>query len=144
MVLGARGLSLIKRFESLRLNSYQDSGGVWTIGYGHTGSDVDPGRLITAAQAEALLRRDVAHAELAIDKLIQAPLKQSQFDALVSLVFNIGGARFATSTLRKRVNSLDHASVPSEFCKWRYDNGTPLLGLIRRRVAEAALYLEDL
>ncbi|MGH6933290.1 MAG: lysozyme [Dongiaceae bacterium] len=143
MNLGPRGLALIKRFESLRLDAYRDSGGVWTIGYGHTGQ-VKPDDQVTEVRAEALLKSDVAGAESVVNRLILVPLNQSQFDALASLVFNIGGAAFATSTLRRRVHSNDHLTVPTEFCKWRHDNGVPLLGLLRRRVAEAALYLEDL
>jgi lysozyme len=142
-VTGSRGLALIKRFESLRLAAYRDTGGIWTIGYGHT-KDVAPGDGITETEAESLLKQDVAAAESAVASHIAIPLRQSQFDALVSFVFNVGAARFAASTLRRRINSGDHLDVPAELCRWRFDNGVPLLGLIRRRLAEAALYLEDL
>jgi lysozyme len=154
MRIGPRGLALVKSFETLRVDAYDDATGrsvppdgrargQLTIGYGHTGPDVRPGALITEAEAEALLRADLAASERAVGRLIQVPLSQAQFDALVSLVFNIGAAAFSASTLRRRLNAKDFTTAAGEFYRWRFDNGVELLGLARRRVAEMQLFLED-
>jgi lysozyme len=147
--VGPRGLALIKHFEGCRLEAYQDSGGVWTIGYGHTRA-VKPGDRITDAQAESLLRADLANSERSVGALVRVPLSQAQFDALVSFEFNTGGLELrgkagkpAPSMLLRLVNDERHLAVPEQLCRWRHDNGRELKGLIRRRVAEAALYLED-
>jgi lysozyme len=107
MRIGPRGLALVKSFETLRLEAYDDATGRpmppggqvrgrLTIGYGHTGPDVRPGDHVTETEAEVLLRADLATSEQAVGRLIQGPLSQVQFDALVSLVFNIGAAAFST------------------------------------------------
>jgi lysozyme len=147
--IGPRGLALIKHFEGCRLDAYQDTGGIWTIGYGHTRA-VKPGDRISDAQAESLLRADLASSERSVGTLVRVPLTQAQFDALVSFEFNTGGlqvrsrtGRSQASTLLKLVNEERHLAVPEQLCRWRHDNGRELKGLIRRRVAEAALYLED-
>jgi lysozyme len=154
MRIGPRGLALIKSFETLRVEAYDDTTGRsvppggpvqgrLTIGYGHTGPDVRTGDLITETEAEALLRADLAASEQAVGRLIQVPLSQGQFDALVSLVFNIGAAAFSASTLRRRINAKDFTTAAGEFYCWRFDNGVELLGLARRRVAEMQLFLAD-
>src|SRR5271165_5063255 len=99
MTYSEAGLELTKRFEGLRLKAYQDDGGVWTIGYGHTGKDVKPRMTITEAKADDLLRSDVHTAVDAVSRLVTVPLTQGQFDALVDFVFNLGPTKFAGSTL---------------------------------------------
>lgn len=133
------GLRIIKEAEGLRLKAYQDTGGVWTIGYGHTGPDVKPGQVITEAVADALLVEDVREAEIAVEKLFPVT-NQNQFDALVSFTFNLGGGQVGESTLRRLHNEGDYAGAKAQFARWRFDNGKELAGLVKRRAAEAALY----
>lgn len=140
MNLSPAGLEFIKRFEGLRLTAYQDVGGVWTVGYGHTGPDVFEGRTIGAGQADALLRFDVRSAEDAVNELVAVPLSQAQFDALVSFTFNLGAANLRMSTLLKRLNAGEYDSVPSELMKWVHAKGKVVGGLVSRRAAEGALW----
>ena len=91
------GVELIKRFEGLELEAYQDIAGIWTIGYGHTGSDVQPGMKISERDAEELLRRDLKPREQAVEGAVKVPLNQNEFDALVSFVYNVGAAAFRGS-----------------------------------------------
>lgn len=141
MNIGEAGLSLIKNFESMRHEAYQCPMGVWTIGYGHT-SGVQPGEVITTEKAETLLRQDVKFAEQAIVQLVTVPLTQNEFDALASFVFNIGGNKFRTSTLLKKLNSGDYRSAADELLQWSHGGGKTLPGLMRRRIAEKTLYLQ--
>ncbi|MFK7888037.1 MAG: LysM peptidoglycan-binding domain-containing protein [Gammaproteobacteria bacterium] len=137
--LSQDGVDLIKSFEGLRLNSYQDSGGVWTIGYGHT-SGVGPGQTITQAQADSFLRQDVQWAENAVRDNVDVPLTQNQFDALVSFTFNVGAGAFAGSTLLRNLNAGDYAGAQEQFGRWVNADGQRLEGLVRRRGDEAALF----
>lgn len=134
------GLALTKRFEGLRLVAYQDSGGVWTVGYGHTGKDVGPGRQVTAFEAEALLRADLRTAIDAVNQAVQAPLEQNQFDAIVDFTFNAGRGNFRRSSLLAKVNARDFDGAAGQFELWINVNGRPVPGLVRRRAAEAALF----
>jgi lysozyme len=137
--LGAAGLQIIKDAEGLRLSAYQDTGGVWTIGYGHTGADVHPKLTISEVTAEALLRRDVADAEVAVRRLFPKTT-QNQFDALVSFTFNEGAGQVEASSLRRLHNDGDYAGAQSQFARWIYDDHKALPGLVKRRRAEADLY----
>ncbi len=137
--LGQKGLDLIKSFEGLRLKAYQDSVGVWTIGYGHTGG-VKPGQTITKAQAEAFLKSDTGWAQDAVRKSVKVPLTQGQFDALTSFTFNLGAGALKSSTLLKKLNAKDYAGAQKEFGKWVHAGGQVLQGLVRRRAAEAAMF----
>lgn len=137
--LSQNGLDLIKGFEGLRLSAYQDSAGVWTIGYGHTGN-VRPGDRITQAQAEALLQKDTAWAQQAVRDQVKVPLSQGQFDALTSFTFNLGAGALEKSTLLKKLNAGDYAGAQAEFGKWVHAGGQVLQGLVRRRAAEADLF----
>lgn len=141
MTTSAQGMELIKSFEGLRLTAYLDAAGVLTIGYGHTGPDVAAGATITAARAEELLRADLAGAEAAVTSAVQVPVTQGQFDALVSLVYNIGAGAFAASTLLRKLNSGDYAGAAQEFDRWIYAGGIVLGGLVSRRNAEQQLFL---
>ena len=136
-----KGVDLIKEFEGLRLNAYPDpgSGGdPWTIGYGHT-KGVKKGDVVTQEQAEQMLRQDLRHFERAVASL--APkTTQSQFDALVSFAFNVGEGNLKSSTLLKKHNAGDYAGAKNEFARWTRAAGRVLVGLARRRAAEAELY----
>jgi Phage-related lysozyme (muraminidase) len=140
MKISEYGLNLIKHLEGLRLQAYQCSAGVWTIGYGHT-SGVHPGDIIDEAQADIFLRQDVAASESTVMHFVTAALSQHQFDALVSFVFNLGSGNFAASTLLKKLNAGDYAGAADEFPRWVHAAGKPLLGLVRRREAERNLFM---
>lgn len=134
------GIEFIKRHEGLRLKAYQDSAGVWTIGYGSTGG-VRPGDVITEAQAEKLLKQDLKTAEDEINKHL-LPLKQHQFDSLTSFVFNVGVGSFRRSTLLKRLKmDVNHPDISNQFNRWVYGGSKKLPGLVRRRREEANLYI---
>ena len=139
MNVSDRGIELIKQSEGLRTKAYDDTGGVKTIGYGHTGDAVKKGK-ISEAEAEALLQQDVAEAQSAVDSLVQVPLSQSQYDALVSLAFNIGYGQLEQSTLLKKLNAGDYEGAAKEFERWVFDDGKKLPGLVKRRQREAKLF----
>lgn len=134
------GLALTMESEGFRASAYQDSVGVWTIGYGHTGSDVHPGLTITAEEAKALLASDVAWACACVNQMVTVPLSQCQFDALVDLVFNIGVGNFERSTLLQLLNSGEMAAAAEQFVAWDKAGGNVLPGLLKRRQAETALF----
>lgn len=136
------GLNLIKFFEGLRLESYVCPAGVWTIGYGHTGSDVTPGLEVDQRRAEQLLRKDLLRFEQAVDLLITVPLNQQQFDALVSFTFNCGVGALERSTLRKRLNNKEEPNkvAEEELIKWVKEGDETLPGLVERRKKEIELF----
>lgn len=137
--ISATGLALLKEFEGCRLVAYRDTGGVLTIGYGSTGPHVKAGMRITQEEAEALLKKDLDRFEKGVARL--APVAtQNQFDAMVSLAFNIGLSNFEKSTVRKTHNAGATISATKAFAFWNKDNGKVLPGLVRRRAAEAELY----
>lgn len=145
MRISQAGLDAIKKHEGLRLNAYPDpaSGGdPWTIGYGHT-RGVEPGQTITKAQAEQFLREDLAWVETCIERNVVAPLTQGQYDALCSLIFNIGQAAFTKSTLMRLLNQRDYAGASAQFERWNIAAGQVHLGLTNRRAAERAMFLSD-
>jgi len=136
------GLDMIKYFEGWRDKPYDDGAGFMTVGYGHKilPSDTIPVP-ITKFEGESLLRSDLYDAERAVLRLIKIPLTDNQFAALVSFTFNLGGGALQRSTLRQKVNRKEHGEVPAEFMKWVRAGGRKLPGLIKRRAAEAALYV---
>lgn len=134
------GLALTKRYEGLRQKAYQDQGGVWTIGYGHTGPDVHAGRELAPIEAEALLRADLRSALDCVNRAITAPLEQHQFDALVDFCFNTGRGNFQRSTLLQHVNARRWDNAAQQFGLWTHVGGQLSRGLQRRRAAEAAMF----
>lgn len=142
MKASEKAYSLIRQFEGLRLTSYRCPAGVWTIGYGHT-SGVVPGVSITKEQAEVFLRQDIETVENIVNVECRN-LRQCQFDALVSFVFNVGGGNFCKSTLLKKVKTNpDDSSIMDEFLRWVYANGVVQPGLQKRRLAEMKLYFSE-
>jgi lysozyme len=139
--ISTNGLALIKRFEGCRLAAYQDSVGVWTIGYGHT-HGVKSGMTITQEQADNYLRADANTAGADVSRLVKVDINQNQFDALTSFVFNLGAGALAGSTLLKKLNAHDVAGAGNEFLRWTHAGGEELPGLVKRRTAERALFLE--
>lgn len=147
------GLNIIKSFEGLHrvgddgiVRAYRCPAGKWTIGYGHT-KGVRSGVKATPEECEQFLVEDVKWCEDAIKRHVEVPLSQNQFDALVSFVFNLGEANFASSTLLRKLNRGLYDQVPEQFTRWnkaRVDGVLkPLRGLTRRRAAEAALFSMD-
>lgn len=138
MHISERGIKLIKDFEGFRSKSYLCPAGYKTIGYGHvTDSNMDD---ISRSEADRFLAEDIYKAERSVERNIRVDLTQGQFDALVSFVFNLGGAALQRSTLRQKVNREEHQDVPKEFMRWVYTAGIILTGLVKRRQAEAEIY----
>ncbi len=139
------GIELIKRFEGLELEAYQDIADIWTIGYGHTGPDVEPGMKISEREAEELLRRDLKSREQAVASAVKVSLNQNEFDALVSFVYNVGASAFRGSTALKRLNRNDRIGAADALTWWNKATVNGVLrevtGLTRRRAAERALFL---
>lgn len=145
MKTGKKGLELIKKYEGLSLKAYKCPAGRWTIGYGHT-RGVRPWSIISLSQAEQKLREDVELAEHAVDPLVYLcpELGQSRYDALVCFTYNVGGAAFTRSVLRKKVvNNMSDPSIREEFGRWVYADGKKMPGLVMRRKEEADLYFSE-
>lgn len=138
------GIALIKRFEGCRLEAYQDSVGVWTIGYGitsATGFKVYKGQKITQEQADELLLKHLTTYERAVARNVRVPLTDNQFAALVSFTYNLGEGALKSSTLLKKLNKGDYQGASKEFGKWVKAGGKKLKGLVDRREAERQLFL---
>jgi lysozyme len=141
MIPSLKCAKLTKDSEGLELHAYQDSGGVWTIGWGHTGADVKPGAVITEAEAETLLMDDLTHAGNAVNRRVTVQLSENEFDALTDFTFNLGEGALAGSTLLKLVNQSKMIEASEEFGKWVHAGGKVLPGLVKRRAAEQELFL---
>ena len=140
MKTSQEGIDLIKKFEGCELKPYVCSGGVLTIGYGHTGSDVAEGQEITQECAEQLLKEDLEKFEKYVNDMVDPELKQCQFDALVAWTYNLGPTNLSTSTLLKRLNTNEFDDVPYQIKRWNKAGGKVLEGLVRRREAESLLF----
>ena len=134
------GLAITEQFEGCRLVAYQDQVGVWTIGYGHTGSGVASGLTITQDQAIDLLASDVAASAAYVNAAVTVELQQNEFDALVDFVFNLGRGAFAGSTLLKNLNAGQFDAAATQFDLWDHAGGQVVAGLLRRRQAEQAMF----
>lgn len=134
-----RLLAFLRGWEGLRTTAYDDGGGVWTIGYGHT-VGVRQGDTCTPAQAEAWLAQEVTEFAAGVSAAVTAPIEQNQFDALVSLAYNIGIGAFRRSTLLRKINAGEPAA--DEFGRWIHDNGKVINGLVRRRAAERSMFVD--
>lgn len=135
-----KGIEFIKLSEGLLLKAYQDSGGVWTIGYGHT-KGVKKGDQITEFMATEYLKDDLRNSEQAVSLYVTSEINQNQFDALVSFTFNLGPGNLKSSTLLKRVNAdPNDPDIERQFKRWIYCKGVVLKGLVKRREREAAIY----
>ncbi|CAM7070028.1 lysozyme [Enterobacter cloacae] len=140
-----KGIALLKEFEGCKLTAYQDSVGVWTIGYGWTqpvdGKPIRAGMTINQETAERLLKTGLVSYESDVSRLVKVGLTQGQFDALVSFTYNLGARSLSTSTLLRKLNAGDYAGAADEFLRWNKAGGKVLNGLTRRREAERALFL---
>jgi lysozyme len=142
MKTSIKGIDFIKSFENFSPISYICPSGFQTIGYGHVVGRDENFDNISEMYAEEILVQDLCIAETSVFRNITAPLEQNQFDALVSFVFNLGGGSLQRSSLRQKINyGSDECEIYNEFVKWVYAGGRKLLGLMRRREAEAGMYL---
>lgn len=144
MVLSDNGLQLVKDSEGFRSKAYQDTGDVWTVGYGTTrinGRPVTKFDTVDELYAVVLLKADVASAIDTVNRLVKVPLTQNQFDALVDFVYNLGEGQFNRSTLLKKLNLKDYVGASEEFPKWVFDNGKVQPGLVKRRSLEKSIFL---
>lgn len=139
MRTSAEGIKLIQFFEGCYLEAYLCPARVWTIGYGHT-KGVKEGDVIDQEAAEALFIEDIEEFEMYVTKLVEVPLEQNHFDALVSWTFNLGPTNLRSSTLLKKLNDGLYGEVPEQLKRWVFSGGVKLRGLERRRLAEAALW----
>lgn len=139
-----RGIALIREHEGFRDTAYLCPAGTWTIGYGHT-SGVREGQRCTREDAERWLVQDISSAERFVNHETQGvQLRQCQFDALVSLCYNVGGNAFSGSTLLKKVKvNPDNPSIRDEFGRWIYAGGRVSSGLVNRREVEADMYFGE-
>ena len=139
MQLSKTGIELLKHFEGCELKAYQDSVGVWTIGYGHT-KGIYEGLEITQSEAEKMLIDELPEYEGYITDKVVPMLQQHGFDALVCWVYNLGPTNLSSSTMLKKLNAGEFKEVPFQMKRWDKAGGQPLLGLTRRRNAEALLF----
>ncbi len=139
MQLSKTGIELLKHFEGCELKAYQDSVGVWTIGYGHT-KGIYEGLEITQSEAEKMLVDELPEYEGYISDKVVPMLQQHEFDALVCWVYNLGPTNLSSSTMLKKLNAGEFKEVPFQMKRWDKAGGQPLLGLTRRRNAEALLF----
>jgi lysozyme len=138
--------ALVRQFEGCYLTAYKCPAGVWTLGSGHT-RGVKPGDRCSVQQADVWLTEDLAEAAEALRDLVRVPLTQGQFDALVSFIFNLGVHALAESTLLIMLNKGQAAKAAGQFQLWTHAhvNGQSVVlpGLVKRRDAEAKLFLSD-
>lgn len=145
MHISPSGIDLICNFEGKRLTAYDDGVGVWTIGFGTTvypnGIKVMKGDTCTEAQAKTYMAHDLKKFEATVNKAVTVQLNKNQFDALVSLAYNIGTNAFSKSTLVKKLNANDIRGAADQFDVWVNAGGKRMQGLVNRRAKEKALFL---
>ena len=145
MHVSPSGVDLICNFEGLRLKAYDDGVGVWTIGFGTTkypnGIRVKKGDTCTLDQAKSYMQNDLKSFEQTVNNTVKVPLNQDQFDALVSLAYNIGTNAFSKSTLVKKLNANDIRGAADQFDVWVNAGGKRMQGLVNRRAREKALFI---
>jgi len=139
MNISNEGISLIKKFEGCELESYQDSVGIWTIGYGHT-KNIKEGMTISKEQADNMLLNELDEYCEYVEKAVDVTLKQCEFDALVAWTYNLGPTNLNKSTMLKKLNNKEYQDVPHEIKRWNKAGGKVLQGLVRRREAESLLF----
>ena len=139
MKISEDGLELIKKFEGCETTAYQDSVGVWTIGFGHT-KGVEEGQTCSIEDAESMLADEMDEYEGYINNMVKVDLQQHEFDALVAWVYNLGPTNLGESTMLKVLNGGQFDRVPDEMNRWTRAGGEILEGLVRRRQAEALMF----
>ena len=141
-----KGKAIIKQYEGFRAKPYLCPAGVPTIGYGAT--YYTDGRKVTLrdapiseADADKLLDKMLGKYEDAVNRYVQVPITQDQFDALVSFCYNLGPEALRKSTLLKKLNNKDYNGAADAFLNWVYASGKKLQGLVNRRTDERKLFL---
>lgn len=140
MFCNLAGQQLIKGDEDCKLSAYRDQGGVWSIGYGHTGPEVTEGLTITQAQADRWFIQDLQNTCSALTRLLTVSVNDNQFSALSSWAYNVGIGNAADSTLIKLLNAGHYMLVPMQLARWNRVNGVVSDGLTKRRNDEIALW----
>ena len=145
MKAGQKCIDLIHQFEGFRESPYRCPAGVPTIGYGSTRyADGTPVKLtdkaITREQADAIMRTTLKEYEDAVNRYVSVPINQNEFDALTDFSYNAGAQNLRKSTLLAKLNAGDRTGAAREFDRWVYADGHLLPGLVRRRMAEKALF----
>ena len=144
MRISENGIEFIRQLEGEKLTAYPDIVGIWTIGVGHTGfvdgKPVARGMAITKEKSKELLTADLKRLESAVNDAVQVTLTQNQFDALVSLAFNIGEGAFVRSTLVNKLNAGDKKGAAEQFLVWKNAGGRVSQGLLNRRQKEKAMF----
>lgn len=142
--MSAAGVALVKHFEGYELSCYRDPAGYWTVGYGHLVRSHEFNRLcsdpLLPAEADSILRADLARELGHVHRLVEVPLRQPMLDAVGSWTFNLGVGNLSSSTMLRRINARRHCAVPDQIRRWNRAGGRVLLGLRIRREAEAWLY----
>lgn len=145
MSVSNKGVDLICEFEGEQLIAYDDGVGIWTIGFGTikypNGVRVKKGDTCTLEQAKEYMRHDLIEFEHTVNISVKVPLNQNQFDALVSLAYNIGSNAFKSSTLVKELNTGDYQGAADQFNVWVNAGGKRMQGLVNRRDREKLLFL---
>ena len=139
MKISEDGLELIRNFEGCKTDAYQDSVGVWTIGYGHT-KGVEEGQTCSFEDAEIMLSQEIEEYEGYINDMVKVDLQQHEFDSLVAWVYNLGPTNLGESTMLKVLNGGQFDRVPDEMKRWNRAGGLVLAGLVRRRQAESLMF----
>lgn len=136
-------LDFIKSRESCRLTAYRDSGGVWTVGWGATALNIGPGTVWTQAEADSDLGCRVAVLSAGVATKVQ-PLRLTgeQSAALVSFAYNVGMGAFASSHVLQFVLARDWLNAAKALLQWDHVAGVESIGLLKRRMEEAALFLD--
>jgi lysozyme len=148
MIVTRDAIDLLHKYEGLRLDAYLCPAKVWTIGYGNTryedGTPVKKGDVVTKARAEELFNNILNNSFAApVRRLVKSKLNNNQFSALVSFAYNVGVGNLQKSTLLRLVNANPNdPEIRTQFMRWNKAGGKELLGLTRRRQAEADLYFK--
>lgn len=142
MKTNKEGLELLHSFEGCKLESYQDIVGVWTIGYGTTGTDIKKGLKWTQAQVNARFEKDLKRFEEAVSNAVKISITSNQFSAVVCFAYNVGIGAMSGSTLIKKLNAGDTSGAADQLLRWNKAGGKEINGLTRRRVAERLLFLK--
>lgn len=141
MLASGRAQDLIKRFEGCKLEAYQDQKGIWTIGWGTTGPGITAQTPpISQGTADAMLLGHIREMALSLTDLLGNTLPQNRFDALTSLVYNIGMQAFRTSTMLRLIKAKDFEGASAQFLLWDHTLHAVNPGLLERRLAEQALF----
>lgn len=145
MKVNKEGIDMMHHFEGCKLEAYQCSAKVWTIGWGNTyyqdKKSVKQGDKITQEQADELFEMIMNEFSIMVRKVLKKEISENRFSAIVCFAYNVGMGNLKASTLLKKVNiNPDDPTIPSEFLRWNKAGGKVLNGLTRRRQAEADLY----